>query len=289
MCSLTLWKLASVLDSWAPKKKNLRQFPAVSCHVTPPPPKPHFSAGNCIFLQESAFFLQENVHFFCRKTHLSAVRSPSAQESWMVVCFWMTLVGGHLVHESCSHICFTGNRLCSACRPPPCASSLYIAGEPAGWPICMQRHWANTWSAAWHERILLSRRALPGLFEGAKFLIRKDPEGKNAKGKNFWKLRGRKMFAEDISEDFSDLTFTGFYSISGYLRNLRGRLFSSEKFSEVFTLWVFTLKPFPENCWKNTGNCVDQSRKCAINHSWTKKFRGAVRVRVQGVTSDYLC
>ena len=54
-----------------------------------------------------------------------------------------------------------------------------------------------------------------------------------------------KMFAEDISEDFSDLTSTGFYSISGYLRNLRGRLLSSEKFSEVFTLWVFTLKPFP--------------------------------------------
>ena len=55
------------------------------------------------------------------------------------------------------------------------------------------------------------------------------------------------MFAEDISEDFSDLTFTGFYSISGYLRNLRGRLLSSEKFSEVFTLWVFTLKPFPDS------------------------------------------
>ena len=50
------------------------------------------------------------------------------------------------------------------------------------------------------------------------------------------------MFAEDISEDFSDLTLTGFYSFSGYLRNLRGRLLSSEKFSEVFTLWVFTLK-----------------------------------------------
>ena len=34
---------------------------------------------------------------------------------------------------------------------------------------------------------------------------RKEPEGKNAKGKNFWKLRGRKkMFAEDISEDFSE-------------------------------------------------------------------------------------
>ena len=53
------------------------------------------------------------------------------------------------------------------------------------------------------------------------------------------------MFAEDITEDFSDITFTGFYTISGYLRNLRGRLLSSEKFSEVFTLWVFALKPFP--------------------------------------------
>ena len=54
------------------------------------------------------------------------------------------------------------------------------------------------------------------------------------------------MFAEDISEDFSDPTFTGFYSISGYLRNLRGRLLSSERFSEVFILSVFTLEPFPE-------------------------------------------
>ena len=33
--------------------------------------------------------------------------------------------------------------------------------------------------------------------------------------------------------------------MSGYLRNLRGRLLSSEKFSEVFALWFFTLKPFP--------------------------------------------
>ena len=54
----------------------------------------------------------------------------------------------------------------------------------------------------------------------------------------------KKLFTEDISEDFSDLTFAGFYSISGYLRTLRGRLLSSEKFSEVFALWVFTLKPF---------------------------------------------
>ena len=56
-----------------------------------------------------------------------------------------------------------------------------------------------------------------------------------------------KKFAEDISEDFSEDTRYHFYwiqSISGYLRNLRGRLLSSEKFSEVSTLWVFSLKPF---------------------------------------------
>ena len=51
------------------------------------------------------------------------------------------------------------------------------------------------------------------------------------------------MFAEDRRFLRSHF-YTGFYSISGYLRNLRGRLLSSEKFSEVFALWVFTLKPF---------------------------------------------
>ena len=34
--------------------------------------------------------------------------------------------------------------------------------------------------------------------------------------------------------------------MSGYLRNLRERLLSSEMFSEVFAPWVFTLKPFPD-------------------------------------------
>ena len=75
---------------------------------------------------------------------------------------------------------------------------------------------------------------------------RKDPEGKNAKGKNFENFAEEKNVRRRyFSEDFSDLTFTGIYSISGYFRNPRGRLLSSEKFSEVFALWVFTLKPFP--------------------------------------------
>ena len=79
-----------------------------------------------------------------------------------------------------------------------------------------------------------------------------------------------KMFAEDISEDFPDLTFTGFYSISGYLRNLRGRLLSSEKFSEVFTLWVFTLKPFSDN------------RKGGTARGGTAKMRSRTRVKRNG-------
>ena len=57
------------------------------------------------------------------------------------------------------------------------------------------------------------------------------------------------MFTEDISEEFSEYRLLlDFEVFSGYLRNLRGRLLSSEKFSEVFALWVLTLKPFPGYC-----------------------------------------
>ena len=49
-----------------------------------------------------------------------------------------------------------------------------------------------------------------------------------------------KRFAEDNSEDFSEDRryhfYIGFWSTSGYLRNLRGSLLSSEKFSEDFAL-----------------------------------------------------
>ena len=49
-----------------------------------------------------------------------------------------------------------------------------------------------------------------------------------------------------------DITFTGFKSTSGYLRNLRGRLLSSEKFSEDLPseFLPLGLKPFPENVHK---------------------------------------
>ena len=64
------------------------------------------------------------------------------------------------------------------------------------------------------------------------------------------------MFAEDISEDFSEdrrYHFSVFFLYFWiYLRNLRGRLLSYEKFSEVFTLWVFALKPFPVHNWLDT-------------------------------------
>ena len=51
------------------------------------------------------------------------------------------------------------------------------------------------------------------------------------------------MFAEDIAEDFSE---DRRYHVSWILEEyfwISSK--SSEKFSEVFALWVFTLKPFP--------------------------------------------
>ena len=75
--------------------------------------------------------------------------------------------------------------------------------------------------------------------------------GYKCKGQTSENFAEQNKFAENISEAFSEDRryhfYTGFQSISGCLRNLRGRLLSSEKFSEAFTLWVFTtLKPFPE-------------------------------------------
>ena len=82
-----------------------------------------------------------------------------------------------------------------------------------------------------------------GVFSPLPIKIRKEPEDKNAKTKTSENFAEEKMFAEDITEDFSEDRryhfHSGFSSISGYLRNLRRRLLSSEKFSEVFTLWVF--------------------------------------------------
>ena len=54
--------------------------PAISCgFLRCAPQKPHFSAGKCIFLQESAFFWNalfcRKMFFFCRKTHFFAVHS----------------------------------------------------------------------------------------------------------------------------------------------------------------------------------------------------------------------
>ena len=63
-----------------------------------------------------------------------------------------------------------------------------------------------------------------------------------------------------ISQKIEDITFTGFKSISRYLRNLRGRLLSSEKFSEVFTL-----KPFPVmGTWVFKLCCRARHDTCAL-------------------------
>ena len=78
---------------------------------------------------------------------------------------------------------------------------------------------------------------------------RRSQRVKTQKGKHFSKLRRRKESSQKkfqkISQKIDDITLIGFWSISGNLRNLRGRLLSSEKFSEVFTLWLLPLKPFP--------------------------------------------
>ena len=51
---------------------------------------------------------------------------------------------------------------------------------------------------------------------------------------------------QKISLQTEDITSAGFWSIPGYLRNFRGRLFSSEKSSEVFTHWPNPKKGAPE-------------------------------------------
>ena len=56
--------------------------------------------------------------------------------------------------------------------------------------------------------------------------------------------KGSQKIFQKIFQKIEDISFAGFYSISGYLRNLRGRLLSSEKLSEVFALWGGFL-PFP--------------------------------------------
>ena len=48
--------------------------------------------------------------------------------------------------------------------------------------------------------------------------FRKEPDGKNAKGKNFENFTEEKMFAEDISEDFSEDRRYHFYWILKYFR-----------------------------------------------------------------------
>ena len=101
----------------------------------------------------------------------------------------------------------------------------------------------------WTQRTSKSEKRLE---EGPKSLkkLRTEPEGRNAKGKNFWKPSRKKTCSQKIfqktSRKIEDIIFIAVQSRSGYLRNLRGRWLSSAKFSGVFALRVFTLKPFPE-------------------------------------------
>ena len=77
-------------------------------------------------------------------------------------------------------------------------------------------------------------------------VLRKEPEGKNAKGKNFWKLRGRKKGSQKIFQKISQKSFLLDFSVFLDIFEIFAKIaFFSEKFPEVFTLWVFTLKPVP--------------------------------------------
>ena len=51
-------------------------------------------------------------------------------------------------------------------------------------------------------RLSCSQNVQKWIQKSVKSAFRKVPEGKNAKGKSFRELCGRKMFTEDISEDF---------------------------------------------------------------------------------------
>ena len=66
----------------------------------------------------------------------------------------------------------------------------------------------------------------------------------------FWV--SRKIF-QKISQKIKDITFTGFQSISGYLRNLRGRLLSSEKFRKFLPSGFLPLSSFQvvQTVWQN--------------------------------------
>ena len=82
------------------------------------------------------------------------------------------------------------------------------------------------------------------------------------------------MFAEDISEDFSEDRRYHFYCIlyriSGYLRNLRGRLLSSENFSEVLPSGFLPLSR--STSWYARASVVivlaRQDRRCTSRQRW---------------------
>ena len=125
-----LWKLASVLDSWA-VKPSCDFLRAVSCDVPPPKTaffcrKVHLSAGNGIFLQESAFFCRKMRFFLQEKTFpyrffLHFAPGGVKNHEWEFVSGWK-ITGRNLLQSpppklpglfSCVLFSF-----CSLCWPP---------------------------------------------------------------------------------------------------------------------------------------------------------------------------
>ena len=82
--------------------------------------------------------------------------------------------------------------------------------------------------------------------------------------------------------------------MSGYLRNLRGRLLSSEKFSEVFALWFLPLSRFQKTgsishfafslvlqCLgsRNTHMLGRTARKVSLSHPFFRKIRAPIKIK----------
>ena len=89
-------------------------------------------------------------------------------------------------------------------------------------------------------------------------------KGKNPEGKNFRRLLRRKQSSAKISKISRTTLKSGkrdiFYLLRNLLKYLPRTFFSSAKFSEVFTLCVFTLWLFPTKQWRIALACFIVAR-----------------------------
>ena len=101
-------------------------------------------------------------------------------------------------------------------------------------------------------------------------------KGKNAKGKNFRKLLRRKQSSAKISKISGNTLKSSksdiFYLLRNLLKYLLRTFFSSAKFSEVFTLCVFTLWLFPIGALKTLTSLNEESRPVFLGDNSIWRF-----------------